>query len=167
MGANRESAGLTQALVFLLGGGRFGIDILQVQEIRGNDRPAPIPAAPPFFRGVTNLRGQFVPVIDLRVKLGAEPAPASDDGVTIIVVVEGRHVGLVVDAVSEVIDIAPDDVRPAPFARYAASAVYIRGLLQRDDATIVLLDVARLLDASELKLDELMATAADREPQSK
>ena len=154
-----EARGVSQALVFLLGGGQFGVDILQVQEIRGSDRSTPLPAAPAFLRGVTNLRGRFVPVIDLRVKLGIEVADAAAGGVTIILMVRGQHVGVVVDGVSEVIDIALDDLKPAPFLRYAASAMFIRGLLQHGDRTVVMLDVQRLLEGDGVDLAALAASA--------
>jgi purine-binding chemotaxis protein CheW len=151
--------GVSQALVFLLGGGQFAVDIPQVQEIRGSDRPTPIPSAPVFFRGVTNLRGRFVPVIDLRIKLGIDVVDSAPGGVTIILMIRGQHVGVVVDGVSEVIDIAMDDLKPAPFGHYAASAMFIRGFLQSGDRTIVMLEVERLLEGGGVDLAALTSSA--------
>jgi purine-binding chemotaxis protein CheW len=148
---------VSQALIFLLGKGQFGIDILQVQEIRGTDRPTPIPSAPSFFKGVTNLRGQFVPVIDLRVKLGIAVRDESAEGVTIILRVGPQQVGVVVDAVSEVLSVSPEDMKPSPAAEFAPSAVFVRGLITHGDATVVLLDIERLLSSADLKIEDLVA----------
>jgi purine-binding chemotaxis protein CheW len=150
--------GESQALVFVLGRGRFGIDILQVQEIRGIDRPTQIPAAPDYFKGVTHLRGEFVPVIDLRVRLAVPVAEASAEGVTIILRVGTQRVGIVVDGVSEVIAMSPQDVKPPP-AQFAPTAPYLRGLLSHGGETIVLLDIEALLAASEVKIEELAPVA--------
>lgn len=147
---------ISQALIFMLGDGRFGIDILQVQEIRGSDRPTPIPSAPSYFRGVTDLRGEFVPVIDLRVKLGISADAGVGEGVTIILVVGAQRVGIVVDAVSEVITIDPAAVKPPPPARFAASTELVRGLFATEQGTVVLVDIDRILDSIDLKIAELV-----------
>ena len=147
----------SQALVFTLGEGQFGIDILQVMEIRGAERPAEIPAAPDFFKGVINLRGDFVPVIDLRIRLGVRSAQA---GVTIVVHIGGERTGIVVDSVSDVVTVPFASVRPPP-AAYASSTRHVRGLLSHEGATIMLLDIESVLAGSEATINELMAAASD------
>jgi purine-binding chemotaxis protein CheW len=146
----------SQALIFLLGGGQFGLDILQVQEIRDSVRPTPIPSSPPHFRGVINLRGEFVPVVDLRVKLGIAAPGQGPEGVTIILNVGGQRAGIVVDSVSEVLAIAPGEVRQMPATEYVPTANYVRGLVKHGDSTVVLLDIERLLPAAELEVRGLM-----------
>lgn len=149
--------GECQALVFLLGEGRFGIDILQIQEIRGSDRPTAIPSAPEYFKGVTNLRGQFVPVIDLRVRFGIAVPKDAPEGVTIILRRREDRVGVVVDAVSEVMSMAPEDVKPPPSSEFAPSADYLRGLVSHGDETVVLLDIERLLASTQENIGEIMS----------
>ena len=146
-----------QALAFLLDGGKYAVDILQVQEIRGTDRPTAIPSAPDFFKGVTNLRGTYVPVIDLRVRLGMHVGEASREGVTIILRIGESRVGIVVDAVCDVISMA--NLKPPPSAEFAPAAACVRGLVSEADETVVVLDIEHVLASTEAVIQDFMGVA--------
>ncbi len=144
-----EHAGV-QYLTFALRGEQYGIAILGVQEIKGSAATTPIPHTPPYVRGVMNLRGTVIPVVDLRVRFGL---PALDDerfAVIIVVAVERRLVGLLVDAVSDVLDIPDSAVQPPPeFGGDRPHQRCVAGTARVDDDLIVLLDVRHVLDADE------------------
>jgi purine-binding chemotaxis protein CheW len=140
---------VSQVLTFVIGDVTYGIDIPCVQEIRGWTAVTRLPQAPVDILGVLNLRGAIVPVLDLRLKFGSTNVQYTP--VTVIVVVSvmsaagAREFGMVVDGVSDVIDIAPQDVKPAPDLGSGASAACIRGLIQVAGRMVVLLDVNLLL----------------------
>lgn len=138
-----------QFLTFLLGDEEYGVDILRVQEIRGWGRPTPIPNTADYVRGVINLRGAVVPIIDLRRRFSKEPIPYTSTTVVIVVKVEGERtektVGLVVDAVSDVRNASNDDLRPPP-AVGTGEARFVKGLATLKDDMIILLDVDRLAE---------------------
>ena len=141
-----------EVLVFVLGSEEYGVDILKVQEIRGYEKVTPIPSAPDYLKGVVNLRGIIVPVIDLRVKFGmANPAY---DAFTVVVIlrITERVIGIVVDGVSDVIRLAPGDVKAAPQLGSMVDASYLAGLATRDQRMILLVDIEKLLSAGELGL---------------
>ena len=144
-----------QALAFLLDGGKYAVDILQVQEIRGSDRPTAIPSAPDFFKGVTNLRGTYVPVIDLRLRLGMPIGEASREGVTIILRLGESRVGIVVDAVCDVVSMA--NLKPPPAMEFAPAAACVRGLVSENNETVVVLDIEHVLASTEAMIREFMA----------
>lgn len=140
-------------LAFRLGAEEYGMDLLRVQEIRSFEPPTRLAGAPAFVCGVLNLRGVIVPVLDLRVRLGC-PATSSAATVTIVLNVDDRVVGVVVDSVSDVIGIRGDDVKPAPEVACAADARYITGVatLRTDggmERMLLLLDVASLIASEE------------------
>jgi len=101
-------------LVFTLGDEEYGIDILKVQEIRGYDQVTRIANTPDFIKGVTNLRGVIVPIVDLRVKFSQQDVEYNDNTVVIVLNLGQRVVGIVVDGVSDVLSLASDRIRPAP-----------------------------------------------------
>ena|SRR5258706_6459373 len=141
-----------EVLVFVLGKEEYGVDILKVQEIRGYEKVTPLPAAPDYLKGVVNLRGTIVPVIDLRVKFRlANPAY---DATTVMVVlrIAERVIAIVVDGVSDVIRLAPSDVKPAPQLGSLVDSSYLAGLATRDERMILLVDIERFLSSGELKL---------------
>jgi purine-binding chemotaxis protein CheW len=144
--------GSREVLVFVLGREEYGVDILKVQEIRGYDKVTPLPAAPAYLKGVVNLRGVIVPVIDLRVKFGM--ANPSYDASTVMVVlrIAERVVGIVVDGVSDVIRLAPSDVKAAPDMGTLVDSSYLAGLATRDERMILLVDIEKFLSGGELKL---------------
>src|SRR5512141_377305 len=103
-----------EVLVFVLGREEYGVDILKVQEIRGYEKVTPIPSAPDYLKGIVNLRGTIVPVIDMRVKFALPEARYDSFTVVIILRLARRVIGIVVDAVSDVVALSPNDVKPAP-----------------------------------------------------
>ena len=110
-----EAAGAPrEVLSFKLGAEEYGIDILRVQEIRSYEAPTRIANAPAYIKGVVNLRGVIVPIVDLRLKLGCDSAEYNTFTVVIVLNVRGRVVGAVVDSVSDVLELAPDTIKPAP-----------------------------------------------------
>jgi purine-binding chemotaxis protein CheW len=141
--------GASQVLTFVIGEVTYGIDIPCVQEIRGWTAVTRLPQAPADVLGVLNLRGAIVPVLDLRLKFGSTNVQYTPITVIIVVSVMSakgpREFGMVVDGVSDVIDIAPQEVRPAPDLGTGANAACIRGLLPVSGRMVVLLDVDLLL----------------------
>ena len=140
-------------LTFRVGPGTYGIDILKVQEIRTHEAPTPIANAPAFIRGVINLRGVIVPILDLRIRFGLGEARYDEFTVVIVLNVAGRVVGVVVDAVCDVLALAAAAIRPAPeFASAALDTKYITGLGTVDGQMIVLLDIERLMTSADMAL---------------
>ncbi len=145
-----------ECLTFRLGAEEYGIDILRVQEIRGYEQPTRIANAPPYIKGVLNLRGVIVPIVDLRLKFGF--ARVVYDGVTVTVVlnVGGRTVGAVVDSVSDVIELTDDQIKPAPEFSSEVDAGYIVGIgvarQGEQERTLILVDIEQLMASSELGL---------------
>jgi purine-binding chemotaxis protein CheW len=139
-------------LTFRLGGEEYGIDILKVQEIRSYEQPTRIANAPSFIKGVVNLRGVIVPIVDLRLKLGCETAEYSALTVVIVLNVKGRVVGAVVDSVSDVLELAKDAIKPAPEMTSAVDAGFITGI-----GSVTTGDVQRMLILMDI--EGLMASA--------
>ena len=149
-----------EVLVFVLGKEEYGVDILKVQEIRGYEKVTPIPAAPAYLKGVVNLRGIIVPVIDLRVKFGmAEPAYDSFT-VVIILRIAGRVIGIVVDGVSDVVRLATADVKAAPQLGALVDSSFLAGLATQDERMILLIDIEKFLSSGELQLITQAAAVA-------
>ena len=107
-------AGTREYLSFKLGAEEYGIDILKVQEIRGYEPPTRIANAPEFIKGVVNLRGVIVPIVDMRVRFGLDEVKYDSFTVVIILNIAGRTIGMVVDSVSDVVELAHDQIRPLP-----------------------------------------------------
>ena len=135
-------------LTFRLGGEEYGIDILKVQEIRSYEQPTRIANAPPFIKGVVNLRGVIVPIVDLRLKLGCETAEYNGFTVAIVLNVKGRIVGAVVDSVSDVLALDKDKIKPAPEMSSAFDTSFITGIGSVADRMLILMDIEALM-ASE------------------
>ena len=142
--------GLNQFLTFTLGNEEYGIEILKVQEIKGYSGITPIPNTPPHIKGIMNLRGTVVPVLDLRVKFAMEPREYDKFTVIILVTVGQKIVGLIVDTVSDVLDVADAQIRSAPDLGPRVDIHFINGMASLGEKFIVLLDVAKLLSADEL-----------------
>ena len=147
-----------EVLVFVLGGEEYAVDILKVQEIRGYDKVTPIPKAPPFLKGIVNLRGTIVPVIDLRVKFGLDDPKYDATTVMIVLRIGARVIAIVVDGVSDTLGIASTDVKPAPSMGGLVDTSYLGGLVAKEGRMILLLDIERFLSGAELNL--LAAAAA-------
>jgi purine-binding chemotaxis protein CheW len=145
---NQPTNGSQQFLTFKLAGEEYGVGILNVQEIRGWSAVTAIPHAPVWVLGVMDLRGEVVPVIDLRRRFELEPATFGPSTVVIVIRVpydgQERTLGLVVDAVSEVYDIDSATLRRLPDLGSPASNDIVHGLAQADGKTLILLDAARL-----------------------
>ncbi len=143
-------------LTFRLGGEEYGIDILRVQEIRSYEAPTRIANAPAFIKGVVNLRGVIVPIIDLRLKLGCEAAEYDGSTVVIVLNVHGRVVGSVVDSVSDVIAIAADNIKAAPQLNASVDAGYIMGIgcikNGETERMLILTDIEALMSSAEMGL---------------
>lgn len=138
-----------QYLTFMLGQEEFAVDILRVQEIKGWEQATAIPNTPDYIRGVMNLRGTVVPIVDLRRRFDLDSAEYAATTVVIVLKVEGEHsdrtMGFVVDAVSEVYNVAPDQLQPAPDFGCRVNTQYIRGLAVIEEKMIILLDIDRLI----------------------
>ena len=148
-GANYAAAA-SQFLTFTLDTEQYGIEILKVQEIKGYSAVTPIPNAPPHIKGVMNLRGTVVPVVDLRNKFSLDSIDYNKFTVIIVVTVGEKVVGLVVDAVSDVLEIPAADIRPTPDLGVRADTRFISGMASVGDRLAVLLDIERLLHEDEL-----------------
>lgn len=141
-------------LVFSLGDEEYAIDILKVQEIRGYENVTRIANAPDFIKGVTNLRGVIVPIVDLRIKFHLKNVEYGGQTVVIVVNVADRVVGIVVDGVSDVMTLTPDQIKPAPEFGVTLSSDFLSGLGSLDDRMLVLVDIDKLLTSEEMALVE-------------
>lgn len=150
--ASAAVAGASQYLTFLLEGGQYGIEILRVQEIKGYSAVTPIPNTPRFIRGVINLRGTVVPVVDLRAKFSMEEAEYNKFTVIIVVTVGVKVIGLVVDAVSDVLEVPASEMRPAPELGAGVDTEFISGMVTLGERMTVLLDIERLLSDDEVAI---------------
>ncbi len=143
-----------ETLVFALGQEEYGIDILKVQEIRGYDAVTTIANSPPFLKGVINLRGTIVPIVDMRIKFNLGKVEYDQFTVVIILNVAKRVVGMVVDAVSDVITLLPEQIKPAPEFGSALKTEYINGLGTVDSRMIIMVDIEKLMTSQEMALVE-------------
>ncbi|MCC5883207.1 MAG: chemotaxis protein CheW [Halomonas sp.] len=144
-------------LVFSLGEEEYAIDILKVQEIRGYENVTRIANAPDFIKGVTNLRGVIVPIVDLRIKFHLDKVEYGGQTVVIVVNVEDRVVGIVVDGVSDVMTLSPEQIKPAPEFGVTLSSDFLSGLGSLDDRMLVIVDIDKLLTSDEMELVESVA----------
>ncbi|ABD82363.1 chemotaxis protein CheW [Saccharophagus degradans] len=149
MDGGLDSSVTDQYLTFIVAEEEYGVDILCVQEIRGWESATPLPNAPDHIKGVINLRGTIVPVIDLRTCFSLEVVDYSPITVVIVLKVKtaqgSRTVGIVVDAVSDVYTLNPRDMKPAPDLGDSVATEFIRGLANIDNKMVILLDMDRLL----------------------
>ena len=157
--ARHEAARAQQAaqiggefLTFRLGAEEYGIDILRVQEIRSYEVPTRIANAPAFIKGVVNLRGVIVPIVDLRLKLGCDSAEYNSFTVVIVLNVKGRVVGAVVDSVSDVLELSRDAIKAAPEMASSVDASFITGIGSVADRMLILMDIESLMASPEMGL---------------
>lgn len=153
----QSSGGAAEYLTFSLGAEEYAVDILKVQEIRGYDAVTTIVNAPSFIKGVINLRGVIVPIVDMRIKFALGEPTYDQFTVVIVLSLAGRIVGMVVDGVSEVLSLLPEQIRPVPELGAAVSTDYLTGLASLDDRMIILLDIQRLMNSEEMGLIEAAA----------
>jgi purine-binding chemotaxis protein CheW len=147
----------SEYLTFTLGQEEYGIDILKVQEIRGYDAVTKIANTPEFIKGVINLRGTIVPIIDMRIKFQLGSVEYNQFTVVIILNIADRVVGMVVDGVSDVIALASDQIRPAPEFGATLDTQYIIGLATVDERMIIVVDIERLMTSQDMALVDQMA----------
>jgi|SRR5665213_1109949 len=139
-------------LTFTLGSEEYGIDILKVQEIRGYNAVTPIISAPAFIKGVMNLRGTIVPIVDLRIKFGVGNAEYNAFTVVIVLKIASRVIGIVVDSVSDVLQLSAEQIREAPEFGSAMDTEYLMGLGALEDRMLILVDIERLIMCREMTL---------------
>ena len=144
-------------LAFKLGTEEYGIDILKVQEIRGYEAVTRIANAPEFIKGVINLRGIIIPVVDMRIKFKLGEPVYDQFTVVIILNINGRVVGMVVDSVSDVTTLTPDQIKPAPDMGSVFSTEYMIGLGTVDERMLILVDIDRLMSSPEMGLIDKIA----------
>jgi len=144
-----ENRGTLQLVSFRLGKEEFGIEITQVREIILMGDITRIPQTPTFVKGLINLRSTVIPVIDLRVRFGMETAALTDESRIMVLNVDGRTLGIIVDAVDEVLRVARDQIAPPPPTIAGLDREYLAGLVRRDDKLLILLDINCLLGQEE------------------
>ena len=144
-------------LTFRLGQEEYGIDILRVQEIRSYEQPTRMAHAPEFIKGVIDLRGVIVPIVDLRLKLGCAQAEYTDFTVVIILNVAGTVLGAVVDAVADVVALQADAIKPAPQFQGQVDASFVRGIATVDGRMLIVMDIESLLSGAEMGLVQAAA----------
>jgi purine-binding chemotaxis protein CheW len=152
--------GTREFLSFKLGAEEYGINILRVQEIRGYEPPTRIANSQDFIKGVVNLRGVIVPIVDMRIRFGLSEVQYNDTTVSIVLNIAGRTVGIVVDSVSDVIELDGSQVKPAPEFSGAIDAGYITGLgtvtTGGDERMLILMDIEKLMCSPEMGLVDSM-----------
>ncbi|MEN3366873.1 MAG: purine-binding chemotaxis protein CheW [Burkholderiales bacterium] len=144
-------------LAFTLGKEEYGIHILKVQEIRGYENVTRIANAPEFIKGVVNLRGIIVPIVDMRIKFKLGEPTYDQFTVVIILNIGGRVVGMVVDSVSDVTTLSPEQIKPAPEMGTVLNTDYLIGLGTLDERMLILVDIDRLMSSDEMGLIEKIA----------
>ncbi len=156
-GQQSGGEGSSEYLTFTLGSESYGIDILKVQEIRGYDCVTRIANTPPFIKGVINLRGVIVPIVDLRIKFDVGEATYHEFTVVIIINVIGKVVGIVVDGVSDVVALPAQSIKPAPEFGASLDTRYITGLGTLNDEMLILVDIEKLIGSDELQIVDTTA----------
>jgi purine-binding chemotaxis protein CheW len=155
--ATSAGSAVQEFLAFKLGSEEYGIDILKVQEIRGYEAVTRIANAPDFIKGVINLRGIIIPVVDMRIKFKLGEPVYDQFTVVIILNINGRVVGMVVDSVSDVTSLTEEQIKPAPDMGTAFSSEYMIGLGTIDERMLILVDIGRLMSSPEMGLSEKLA----------
>ena len=139
-------------LTFVLGSEAYGLEILKVQEIRGYDAVTQIANTPAFIKGVINLRGKIVPIVDLRVKFNMGKVEYNEFTIVIILNLGGRVVGIVVDGVSDVMQLEESQIRAVPDIVASIDTRYITGLASVGEKMFILVDIEKLMNSQEMEL---------------
>ena len=145
---------LREFLAFKLGAEEYGIDILRVQEIRSYEEPTRLANSPPFIRGVVNLRGVIVPIVDMRLKFNLEQVNYDSFTVVIVLNIGSRIVGMVVDAVSDVITLTPEQLRPVPAFNSSIQGEHLLAIGAVGERMLILVDIEKLMSSPEMGLVE-------------
>ncbi len=156
-GMSLTAHGVTEFLAYRLGSEEYGIDIQKVQELRGYEKPTRMAGVPEYIKGVVNLRGIIVPIIDMRIKFNLGTPVYDQFTVVIILNISGRIMGMVVDSVSDVITLTPEQIKPAPAMGTAVDTDYLMGLGTIEERMLILLDIDRLMSSAEIGLAEQLA----------
>ena len=143
--------GLRELISFRIGAQEFCVDIMVIREIRGWTPATALPQSPAFVRGVINLRGAVLPIVDLASRLGFESTEASDRNVIIVADIGGQVVGLLVDAVSDILTITDDMIQPTPDVASETAKTFVRGLIPMEGRMISLIGLERVLPDLELE----------------
>jgi purine-binding chemotaxis protein CheW len=152
MNIRDENAGQTiQMISFSVGAEEYGIDIQTVREVIRNHRITPLPRAPSFLKGVINLRGGVIPIVDLRERFGFDDKESTNESRVIVVEIGGKPVGMVVDSVSHVLRIATSQIEEAPDWVGGLTNAYVRGIVRVEEKLVVLLNIDSLLTGAELQ----------------
>jgi len=157
--ASLLAEGLREFLSFRLGDEEYGVDILKVQEIRGYDTVTRIPETPAYIKGVINLRGTIVPVVDMRLKFSLARADYNDFTVMIILNIGSRVLGMVVDSVSDVIQLQDDQIREVPEFGGVINTRFVMGIGTFDDRMLILVDIEKLMSGADLLLIDASSQA--------
>ena len=155
---NTDNQAVRELLTFTLAEEEYCIDILKVQEIRGYEAVTRIANTPSFIKGVVNLRGNIVPIIDLRIKFNLGSVEYNEQTVVIILNLDHRVVGIVVDGVSDVLMLNAGQIRPAPEFGATLSTEYLTGLGTVDERMLILVDIEKLMTSDEMELVERVAS---------
>ncbi|HSB72660.1 MAG TPA: chemotaxis protein CheW [Candidatus Methylomirabilis sp.] len=147
--ATPATADTHQFLTFALGQEEYGVEILKIQEIKGFSAITPLPNAPAYVKGVLNLRGTIVPIVDLRKKFGLSEEAYTQFTVIVVVQVQGQTLGFIVDAVSDVLTVTGADIQPTPDLHGHLDTAFLTGLAKAGDKLVVLLDIDKVLMAGE------------------
>jgi purine-binding chemotaxis protein CheW len=160
----RQSVPQLQFVTFRLGREEFGLDVFAVHEVLRHQEVTPVPRAPEFVEGVIDVRGTLVPVVDLRRRFELSRAPVGADTRIVLVEFGGERLGLVVDAVTEVLRVPETAVSPPPQYIRGLAAEFVRGIVRQEARLIVLIDIDRILSTQErIALEESELTPADAE----
>jgi purine-binding chemotaxis protein CheW len=147
--AKTDSSPIQQWVTFKLGDETYAINVMQVQEVLRVTEIAPVPGAPDFVLGIINLRGNVVTVMDARKRIHLESRDVDDDSRIVIIEAGNQVVGILVDCVAEVLDVEDGEIEPAPNVGNDESSKYIQGVVNRDHALIILMDLDKLLSEEE------------------
>ena len=143
--------GMRELISFRIGAQEFCVDIMSIREIRGWTAATALPQSPSFVRGVINLRGAVLPIVDLASRLGFESTEANDRNVIIVAQIGEQVVGLLVDAVSDILTITDDMIQPTPDVASETAKTFVRGLIPMDGRMISLIGLERVLPDLELE----------------
>lgn len=146
-----QAGGMKELISFRIGAQEFCVDIMAIREIRGWTAATALPQSPSFVKGVINLRGAVLPIVDLASRLGFESTEASDRNVIIVAQIGEQVVGLLVDAVSDILTVTDDVIQPTPDVASETAKSFIRGLIAMDGRMISLIGLERVLPETELE----------------
>jgi len=142
-GKKKEEEAVQQFLTFNIGGEEYGVGLMSVREIKGWSKTTRLPNSPDFMKGVINLRGVVIPIFDLRKRFGMGDTEPTEKNAVIILAVGKRLIGLLVDAVSDILSANASDIRPAPHVESKIDANFVSGLIAIEEKMVVLLDVEK------------------------